>query len=230
MCPSAKIQGVPRPDLIKVSENGRTEIAADRADLFVTIRGSSLVTGREALKRAREVSALVADLAAYGIDESSVFVQGVHAEVSSGLLGRSSSARYALKVRCARLDTLPDVLGIVTGQKTASLDRVEWGYGDTSDAKERLATECLARAARRAERIAEGLGVRLLGVHTYGEQLADTESPYAITAPQSLQAKSFRGAPARMTSEDLGLEVSHFKTLEIRVDVEYRISGFDAAS
>jgi len=51
-------------NVITVSETQAHEIAADRADLHVTVEGASLFTGAEALKKAREVAQLVADLSA----------------------------------------------------------------------------------------------------------------------------------------------------------------------
>lgn len=217
------------PDLITVSESARAEVPADHADLYVTIRGSSLVTGQEALKKAREVGALVADLASVGVDEKEIALQGVEAEVSTGLLGRSSSARYRLRVRCLRLDTLPDVLGAVTSQKTAALDRIEWGYGDTTETRDRLTDECVERANRKARRVAGGLKVRLLGVHSYVERLTDSE--YPVSYPRHAMAPQSKGSATRgrMTAEDLGLEVTHSKTLQVEIDVAYRISGFEEA-
>jgi hypothetical protein len=52
-----------RPDLISINARYEEIVAADHADLVVTVEGSSLVTGRAALKKAKEVSALVEELA-----------------------------------------------------------------------------------------------------------------------------------------------------------------------
>ncbi|MFN8387919.1 MAG: hypothetical protein U0X92_16080 [Anaerolineales bacterium] len=43
-----------KPDTIKVSANHKEEISANRADLFVTVKGSSLVSGDAAMKKAKE--------------------------------------------------------------------------------------------------------------------------------------------------------------------------------
>jgi hypothetical protein len=48
------------PDLLRVAITHEDELEASHADLLVTVRGSSLVTGSAALTKAREVAALVA--------------------------------------------------------------------------------------------------------------------------------------------------------------------------
>ena len=47
-----------KPDTIKISTSYREEILASHADLFVTVEGSSVVSGNEAMKKAKEVSQL----------------------------------------------------------------------------------------------------------------------------------------------------------------------------
>ncbi len=53
---------------ITVQETQTHEVAADRADLFVTVEGASLLSGAEALKKAREVAQLVSDLTAFTVE------------------------------------------------------------------------------------------------------------------------------------------------------------------
>lgn len=214
------------PDLVKIAQCAKAEVLADYADLNVTIRGSSLFTGDAALEKAKEVAALVRDLDAVGVARADVTLQSVSAEVSTGLLGRSSSAAYRLRVRCRGLDALPDVLGAVTAQKTASLGEIVWGYGDTADVRARLVDECVERAKARAARVAAGLGVRLLGVHAYAEEVTDSEGPVAY--PHKVAgARGGMGVQARLTAEDLGMQVTHSKTVTVCVDIQFKISEFE---
>jgi hypothetical protein len=48
-----------KPDTIKIPTSYREEIFATHADLFVTVRGSSIISGDEAMKKAKEVSQLL---------------------------------------------------------------------------------------------------------------------------------------------------------------------------
>jgi len=213
------------PDIIEVSATRRVEIEADRAHLHVSIHGSSLVTGQAALNKAREVAQLVADLKAFGIEEASIKLQGVHAETQSGMLGKSSSATYDLKIADVEIAKVADVLGVVTGQKNNVLRLLEWRYADDEDARDRLLQAAIERAQQKAQRVAQALSVRVLGVYELSE--AWNDEPVRHSANDSMIA----GGPmrARMSSEDLGLAVSHSKTLQVEVHIKLRVSGMGAA-
>lgn len=213
---------------IKVSEARRHEIAADRADLHVTVEGASLFTGAEALKKAREVAQLVRELTDFGLSMTDIYLQGVYADTSSGLLGKASVARYKLRVHCADLAQLADLLGIVTGQKTARLTVIEWGYPDDDGLKDQWLGDCITRANAKAALVASGLNVRLLGVHTFTEKYQDGETPHrtAVAEEGMLMARS---RTARVSGEELGLEISHTKVVHVSVEIEYLISGYEPA-
>ena len=59
-----------------------------------------------------------------------IYLQGVTADTATGMLGKSSLARYKLRLHCADFSRLADMLGIVTAQKNARLNGIEWGYPD----------------------------------------------------------------------------------------------------
>ena len=215
-----------KPSTIKVSETRRYEIPADRADLHVTIEGTSLVTGQEALQKAREVAQLVQALTEYGLPAENVFLQGVYADKYTGTLARTSHARYRLRVHCADLKTLGDLLGIVTGQKNVALNSIEWGYPHGEAQKDEWLLECVARANEKAAKIAGALGVRVLGVYSFSEQNDDGGRPHRTAAPEGAMMMERR--TRAMTSEDLGMEISHTKTVQVSVEVEYLVSAREA--
>ncbi len=195
---------VPPDDIITVSVSHEEEIAADRADLFVVITGATLVTGNAALNKAREVRQLVADLVGAGVAEGDVHLQGVYAQVASG------------------------VLGAVTSQKNTTLRTIAWGYPDDAEnVRAAWLDDCIGRANEKAHRIAAGLGVTLRGVSAFSETSVDEEEPQR--SAHDLDALAFsRRRAAPLTSEDLGLEVSHAKRVELRVTVGYHVSRFAA--
>jgi uncharacterized protein YggE len=215
-----------KPDTIRISEARRHEIPADRADLHVTVEGASLFTGGEALKKAREVAQLVRELTDFGLPATDIFLQGVFADTATGLLGKASLARYKLRLHCADLARLADLLGIVMGQKNARLNVIEWGYPDDDGLKDQWLGGCIARANARAALAAQGLGVRLLGVHTFSEKCGDGEKPSRTTVADE---GMFMARHARVSGEELGLEISHTKTVHVSVEVEYLVSRFDPA-
>lgn len=210
-----------RPDLLRVVVTHEDELEASYADLQVTVRGSSLVTGNAALTKAREVAALVQALAGVGVPESSIRVEDIAVQVESGLLTKSSSATYTLKVRCSKLESLADVLGAITSQKNVQLGNIDWGYAEPDELRTRWLVDCATRATARARPIADALGVKLLGVHQFGEP--DVE---VARAGYELRPPALGMARARMTAADLGLSVSHSKKVVVRVLVEFRIAPY----
>jgi hypothetical protein len=150
-------------------------------------------------------------------------LQSVSAEAHTGAITKTSHAKYRLRVHCADLPLLPSVVGIITAQKNTALSLLEWGYPDTDARRDDWLLACIARVNDKATKIA-ALSIRILGVATFSEVLADPE------AYTRLQVPTFSDSPGmmrarQMTSEDLGLEVSHTKTVQVSVKVDYLVSG-----
>jgi len=139
-----------KPDTIKIFASQREEIQATFADLFVTVKGSSLVSGNAALKKAKEVSQLVDELTRFGLPADAIHLQSVYAETSGGALLRASSATYRLRIRCENLEQFADLLGIVTGQKNAMFERVDWKYPDEAAKEQALEKAIQKQMPRRA--------------------------------------------------------------------------------
>jgi len=210
-----------KPDTIKISASHREEISASHADLFVTVKGSSVVSGNEAMKKAKEVNQLVEALTSFGLSPEAIHLQGVHIETSSGALLKSSSATYRLRIRCEKLDQLADLLDIIASQKNAALERIDWKYPEESARKNGLET-AIAKAKVKAEKVAASLGVKLLGVYDFIENAYDEETP----APFAMQAMAMRSPGAVAKEPSLGMDIQHSKTIHTSVDIWYRVSSF----
>ncbi len=72
-----------KPDTIKITAFHREEIFASHANLFVSVKGSSVVSGDQAMKKAKEVSGLVEALIRFGLSTDALQLLGVHIETSS---------------------------------------------------------------------------------------------------------------------------------------------------
>jgi uncharacterized protein YggE len=210
-----------KPDTIKISALHREEIFASHANLFVTVRGSSVVSGNEAMKKAREVSQLVEALTGFGLSPEAVQLLGVHIETSSGTLLKSSSATYRLRIRVDKLDQLADLLDIVASQKNAVLERIEWKYPEES-ARERGLESAITKGKAKAEKVAAALGVKLLGVYDFMEGTFDEERPIPFQA----QAVMMKSRAAVADEPSLGMDIQHSKTVQVNVDIWYRVSSF----
>ena len=211
-----------KPDTIKVSAFHREEIFASHANLFVTVKGSSLVSGNEAMKKAREVSQLVEALTRFGLSPESIQLQGVRIETASGTLLKSSSARYHLKVKTEKLEQLAGLLDILAEQKNASLDRIEWKYPE-EEARAHGLEAAIANGKAKAEKVAAAMGVKLLGVYEFMENTFDEERP---PMPYQAMEMSMKSRTAMADQPSLDMEVQHSKTIHVNVDIWYRVSSF----
>ncbi len=210
------------PDVLTLSVEHYERLTADRAELVVTVQGSSLVTGRAVLTKAKEVARLVEELSRFGISDDDISLEDVQAEVSSGILGKSSSASYRLRVRCKNLELLPEVLGAITAAKNARLDDIEWCYPDSHDRQIQWLDAAIRRANSKAVAAAAALGARITGVHKLTEQRLDTESQPQLPALGGAAAAMRR----RAEPVELGFSLDHQKRAGVRVTIEYRIDGF----
>ncbi len=206
-----------KPDTIKVSIMGKEEISATHADLYVTVKGSSFVSGNEAMKKAKEVNQLVEALISFGVKNEAVFLQGVHLEQAGGALLKSSSAVYRLKIRCDDLNLFAGMLDVVSSQKNATLERVEWKYND-DEARERVLKLAVEKAKKKAEQVAGALGVKLIGVYDFLEATTDEEM-FGGFQPQALRQTSLH-------EQSLGMDIQHTKNLHVKLEVWYRVSEF----
>jgi len=219
-----------KPDTIKISAFHREEIFASHANLYVTVRGSSVVSGNEAMKKAREVSQLVEALTSpalsggegSGLSPDSIQLLGVHIETASGALLKSSSASYRLRIRVDKLDHLAELLDIVASQKNAILERVEWKYPEEMG-RERGLEAAIAKGKAKAEKVAAALGVKLLGVYDFMEGAFDEERPPMPFRAEAVMMKARAAVP---DESSLGMEVQHSKTIQVNVDIWYRVSSF----
>jgi uncharacterized protein YggE len=211
-----------KPDTIKVTAFHQQEILSSHADLFVTVRGSSVVSGSQAMKKAREVSQLVDELGRAGIPADKIHLQGVHIETASGGLLKSSSAVYRLRARCDDLEKIPALLDILSSQKNAILEHIEWKYPE-EEGRERALEAALAKAKVKAEKVAAALGVRLIAVYDFLENNFDEEPRMAHRA-QAFMLKAEMAAPEEPS---LDMDIQHGKMIHVNVEVWYRVSGFE---
>lgn len=208
-----------KPDTIKVSASHKEEIFATHADLHVTVKGSSLVSCNEAMKKAKEVNQLLEALKQAGVKEEAVTLQSVNVSTSSGAVLKSSTASYRLKIRCEDLSKFAEILDVISSQKNAALTQAEWKY-DEDAAREALLLTTLEKAKSKAAKVAQAMGVKLLGVYDLIENAYDEEA----AMPFQAQAKAaFRSAPEEPS---LGMDMQHTKTVHVNVDIWYRVSEF----
>ena len=212
-----------KPDTIKVSASHREEIFASHANLYLTVKGSSLVSGDQAMKKAKEVSQLVEALTRFGLSPESIQLLGVHIESASGTLLKSSSAIYRLRIKLENLDQLAEVLDILGSQKNTTLERIEWKYPE-EEAHEHGLESAIAKGKTKAEKVAAAMGVKLLGVYEFMENTFDEERP---PIPFQAKAMEMRSLGIAADQPSLNMDIQHSKTVQVNVDIWYRVSSFE---
>jgi len=115
---------------------------------------------------------------------------------------------------------MPDILGAISSQKTATMSRIEWHYHGESEKQAELLVETIREANDKANRIAASLGVELLGVRQFRETVQGKDTPDVFESDFSMART--RGA----ATVDLGVNINHSKSITLHVEVDYRISGF----
>ncbi len=208
-----------KPDTIKVSASHKEEIFATHADLHVVVKGSSLVSGNEAMKKAREVNQLLEALKQAGVKEEAVTLQGVNVSTSTGAVLKSSTASYRLKIRCEDLAKFAEILDVIALQKNAALTRTEWKYDEDAVREQTLLT-AIEKAKSKAGKVAQAMGVKLLGVYDLIENVYDEEAAMPF---QPQMKAAFRSAPEEPS---LDMDVQHTKTIHVNVEIWYRVSAF----
>jgi uncharacterized protein YggE len=212
-----------KPDTIKVSAFHREEIFASHANLYVTVKGSSMFSGNEAMKKAREVSQLVEALTRYGLSPDAVQLQGVRIESASGSVLKSSSAVYRLKIKTEKVDQLTELLDLIAEQKNAALERIEWKYPE-EEARAHGLEAALARGKEKAAKVASSLGVKLLGVYEFMENTFDEERP---PMPYQAMEMGMKARAAVAEQPSLNMEIQHSKTIQVNVEIWYRVSDLE---
>ena len=223
MDPVTPPKPIRRETIVSVTATRRQEIAADRADLLVTIKGSSLVTGSAALKKAKEVNQLVTALLAVGVKEDEIGLQDIQVENNNGALIRTTSASYTLRIHCSKLDLLAEIFGAIGNHKTLTLDHLTWRYPDPKPMRMEWLESCIAEARDRAGRIAAALGVKLLSLENFAEVWNDpeeTRTDLALTRGKLYE----HGIAAHARPVNLGFSLSHSKVVEQRVDLSYVVN------
>ena len=138
---------------ISVAESAQREITATGARLAVRISGQSFFTGREAFKKAVEVSECVAGLSSCGIAEDKIQIKNVFAQVGSGFLTKSSSATYDLEVLCESLELLGPAVATIASLKNSEIVSMAWNYSDVDKIKREILQEAVRSAHASANAI-----------------------------------------------------------------------------
>jgi uncharacterized protein YggE len=208
-------------DLLHIVVEREEDVSANRADLHVSVTGSSVFSGTEALRKADEVNTLVEALKTVGLGLEAVSVESVRVEVVSRAFTKSSAASYGLRVRLPNLAVLPAAIELVATRKNASLTRLEWKYDTIDTLMDDWLAGLLRAANAKAELVAHALGVTILGVHAFREERFDPDRPPPTMARHEV-ALDMAGTDLRRVAPEF--DMMHSKRVRLAVQADYRVS------
>jgi len=212
-----------KPDTITVRIVAETELDADSADLTVVVEGSTVFSGGEAFKKAKEVREVVESLRQVGLHEDRIKLRSVEVNSQSFAIIKTSSAKYTLTVKTVCLEKLPAVLSAVAAHKGAHLSRLNWNYGGLKETRSRLRREALRDALAQAQQDAEVLGVEVLGIHELHEEVRGRDYNPEYIAADSMSSPGVR---TRHTGVELGFQLGNATTVSLDLRAEFRVSAF----
>ncbi|QDT16951.1 SIMPL domain-containing protein [Alienimonas californiensis] len=134
---------------------------ADRCDVWLSVRGSTLLTGHAALEQAEEVRKVVEAILKLGVPREAVHLADVSIDSKSGVFTRSTEAAYALRVEVTDLARLADLLTAVTAPKTCRLVRIDYRFSDDEAVADEWIAQTIGDCVRRAKAVAAAAGVTL---------------------------------------------------------------------
>ncbi|MBZ4376559.1 SIMPL domain-containing protein [Corallococcus sp. AS-1-6] len=213
--------------LIVVELSAEHELEADHVDAVVEVKASSFFTGNAAFANAREVASLVRAMEDLGVPATAFTLQSVQAETQEGLLSRSSSAVYSVRIRLVDMARVGDVLAALSGLKQATLRELRWGYTHEPEARQDW-LEALAReSVKKARRVAAGLGVTLAGLHRFCERTWESQAfgarggGYGGGSEDVMPMAPAGGYSVKRTAAP-GFPVSHRKKVHVMATAEFQ--------
>jgi hypothetical protein len=160
-------------------------------------------------------------------------------ELRPGLVAFGAALLLYLTLRTAKLGTLGTTLkvncaaasrvGIVVDEALsfgAEVASIHWRYDVGEAARGDWAVTCVERANARAARLAAALGVRVSGVHAYGEEHVQPAATYV--GPAFLAAKPAARAKFDAASASIGPAPANTERAGMRVIVTYRVADYRA--
>ena len=212
--------GEARQPVLEVSDSATGDVSPTSAFVHVVLTSDRFFSGRAAFENAEELRRLASLLAARGIAESGIALEGASVDVSSGMFSKSSAVTYRVRVLVQSPELLPGVLDAVSETKKASLTNVEWNYDDNAAEEHALLRTAGERAVAKARVLAESVGGRLGPLQSVREERANLP----VTDPAPFGAPMMARARTSVAQELSGLELAPKRRVTVRVSVVFALA------
>ncbi len=208
---------------ISVSETAEREISASGAKLAVRISGQSFFAGREAFKKAAEVSECVRGLSSCGIAADKIQIKNVSAQVESGFLAKSSSATYDLEVMCETMDLLGPAIATIVSLKNSNIVSIAWNYSELDRVKREILQEAVQLTNASATAIVAALGTSLAGIHRLKYEMSGLDDKLAAPLQVQSRMRKAKFADSDIANAAEGLSLSHTATVAVHVKADFLV-------
>lgn len=217
------------PDRIDVIADVDTSVRPEAISLYLRVSGSASLGTDAALRKGREVAAIVDLLARHGIPESSLIVHAVTFEAAEGWLS-GSSAQIGIELRKLPLEKTPDIVAALSTAKGVALTRMQREYGALRSERDALLERAVADGLRQARVIAQAAGVPLLGIYSLQQQWTEPEERFT---PASMPRGLERARIGSVEPQDVkGFQVlqQHEAHLGLQLRMTLRVGAFGDAA
>lgn len=207
------------PDRISVRARREMWIYPHSADIVFQIEGQSSISTSLAMKKAKEVEQLIAELDRAGVSDAPVNVDSVSFESSKGFLGGSSQAIFRAVVVGVESDKVPLCLGVGANRKGVSVEACRWSFGKLHDERLQLLQLVASDCRDYADAIAKSLGITRGLLHSSNLDWGEPEDvePYET---KRLMMRSRSGAQS--SDEGFSFPVQRRSLLSVSMRAEFR--------
>lgn len=215
----------PMPDRIDVIVDVETMVRPQAISLYLSVSGNAGISTDAALRKGREVAAIVDLLGRHGIPESSLVVHTVTFEAAEGWLS-GSSAQIGMELRKLPLEKTPDIVAALSTAKGVALTRMQREYGELRTERDALLERAVADGMWQARVIARAADVPLLGIYCLQQQWAEPDDRQtSANMPRGLE----RARIGSVEAQDVkGFQVlqQHEARLGLQMRMTLRVGAF----
>lgn len=148
------------PDRISVRARREQWVYPVSADIVFLVKGQSSISTSQAMKKAKEVETLIAELERADVKGLSTYIDSANYSSSKGILSGSSQAVFKVVVVEVETDKVPLCMGVGANQKGVSLEAVNWNYGELHKERLSLLQQVASDCREYADAIAHALGIK----------------------------------------------------------------------
>lgn len=215
---------LPAPDRIEVIAEVDTMVRPEAISLFLRVAGSAGIGTDAALRKGREVAAIIDLLVRREIPETSLIVHAVTFEAAEGWLS-GSSAQIVVELRKLPPDKAPEMIAALSTMKGVAMTKVQHEYGRLHAQRDALLAQGMTECLQQARMIAELAGLPLRSIHEL-QQLWAEPGKYDGPVAASVYERSRSAAVEPQDVKGFQMLAHHEARLSLRLRMTLRVGEF----